>query len=77
MAQIEAHEGAVIVDVDFRTVGADGRVWGMIRTGSVNVGGSAEARDADGNRCHGRVVGASEGRVELDLVLDSFRSAGE
>lgn len=62
------------VPVDFRQVGPDGRVWAEVGD-KLGRGVLVEAFDEAGNRCRAEVVDYSEGRAELDLVLESFRSA--
>ena len=65
----------VRIEVDFRQVAADGTVW--VSASNMADGAPVEAYDGSGNRCRAMVGALEGGRARLDLVLDSFRTAGE
>lgn len=63
------------VEVDFRSVGIDGRV--TVTGLTLSAGMSVEAFDGAGNRCRAKVVEVRGEVAELDLVMSSFRTSGE
>ena len=65
----------VRIEVDFRTVDPDGRMWVPGR--SMGPDTLVEAYDRTGSRCRAVVVAENADRVQLDLLLDTFRTAAE
>lgn len=63
------------VRVDFHGVDADGRL--ATQAEGLTVGMFVQAADDTGNRCRAKVSKVDGAAVELELVLDSFRVAGE
>jgi len=63
----------VRIEVDFRTVDPDGRMW--VDAATMGHDTLVEAYDGNGSRCRAVVVDSTGGRVQLDLILDTFRTA--